>query len=221
MSLRIGTDKRRTIQNSAANVAEIDGCLFVERSLNQRFFLRQNDQISYVGLYVRSLEMSYINPETVLSPKKNWQLVEVILDKGAGNPAYAIGLWDHQRRIGFRWNGTDNNPLGNPQSRGLATWTMLDEKLHSAVIALISPDKQKLVSSFLNVAENVELKVDYHPSGRRTLKEKLAGQSMYKDLRGPLFANTDKAQFYRAVANEIAERQAAGQHVTFKDTALD
>jgi hypothetical protein len=95
--------------------------------------------------------MSYISPEKVVSPKANWRLVDVILDRGEGRCAYAVGMWDGERRIGFRWNGTKDRPLGNPQSRGLATWTILDRKLYRAVITLVekeNPSKLQIVQAF-------------------------------------------------------------------------
>lgn len=165
--------------------------------------------------------MSYIKPSDVVSPKKQWNLVEVIVDGGPGNPAYAIGTWDNERRVAFRWNGTDANPLGNPQSRGLPTWTMLDKPLHPAVVALAPPEKHAIVSAFLGIPSSVELTVEFHPSGSRTLKEREQGKGMGRDLPPPLFANGDAAEFYRAVADELARRHAAGQHVIYRDTQAD
>lgn len=95
--------------------------------------------------------MSYIEPQDVKSPKSHWYLFEVVLDRGPGNCAYALGEWDGKRRVGFRWNGTDNNKIGNPQSRGLPTWTMLDEDLHEAVIAMLQPEKQDIARGFLGI----------------------------------------------------------------------
>lgn len=95
--------------------------------------------------------MSYIEPEKVVSPKANWRLVDVILDRGAGDCAYAIGMWDNRRSVGFRWNGSKSNPLGNPQSRGLPTWTILDHKLHPYVLRLVrkeNPAKVQIVQAF-------------------------------------------------------------------------
>lgn len=96
--------------------------------------------------------MSYTKPEDVKSPKAHWYLFEVVLDRGPGDCAYALGEWDGDRRIGFRWNGTEENPIGNPQSRGLATWTMLDEAIHEAVISAVFPaDKQEEARRFLRL----------------------------------------------------------------------
>jgi len=108
----------------------------------------------------------------------------VVIDGGAGEAAYAISTWDNERRIGFRWNGTDTAPIGNPQSRGLPTWTMLDEALHPAVIALAPEEKQPIISAYLNLPRKVELVVAWHSSGRRTLKVREGGRGIYQDLEG-------------------------------------
>jgi hypothetical protein len=96
----------------------------------------------------------YIPPEEVVSPKASWRLVDVVLDKGEDDGAYAIGMWDNQRRVGFRWNGNDDSPIGNPQSRGLPTWTMLDRALHRAVLRLVekqSDEKASIMRAFLGL----------------------------------------------------------------------
>lgn len=95
--------------------------------------------------------MAYVKAENVISPKANWRLIDIILDRGSDNCAYAIGMWDRERCIGFRWNGTHERPLGNPQSRGLATWTILDRKLHKAITELVkkeNPSKVQIVQAF-------------------------------------------------------------------------
>ncbi len=95
--------------------------------------------------------MSHIEPEKVISPKANWRLVDVVLDRGAGDCAYAIGMWENRRCVGFRWNGTKASPLGNPQSRGLPTWTILDRKLHPSILRLVrreNPTKVQIVQAF-------------------------------------------------------------------------
>ncbi|MFQ5784254.1 MAG: hypothetical protein ACE5H8_05450 [Alphaproteobacteria bacterium] len=95
--------------------------------------------------------MKYVRPEDVKSPKAHWYLFEVILDHGPRGCAYALGEWDGERRIGFRWNGNDKSPIGNPQSRGLATWTMLDPALHKAVVELLPEDKKSTALVFFGI----------------------------------------------------------------------
>jgi hypothetical protein len=109
--------------------------------------------------------MAYVKPQDVISPKAYWSLVEVLLDRGAGDCAYALGVWNGGRRIGFRWNGTADNPLGNPQSRGLPTWTMLDPKLHARIVEQLPSDKLLLARAFLDIKlilEGPQLKRDTH-----------------------------------------------------------
>ena len=86
--------------------------------------------------------MPYIKPENVVSPKARWKLIEVLQDNGAGKSAYAIGEWYGNRCIGFRWNGTDNNKIGTPSSRGNATWIVLDSDLYMSIILQLPEDKR-------------------------------------------------------------------------------
>lgn len=95
--------------------------------------------------------MAYVKPADVISPKARWSLIDVLLDRGEGECAYALGIWDGQRRIGFRWNGTSENELGNPQSRGLPTWTMLDEELHREILEQLPIEKRGIARSFLDI----------------------------------------------------------------------
>jgi hypothetical protein len=102
-------------------------------------------------------QLAYIDPQEVISPKAHWHLFDVILDRREGNCAYALGTWDGERRMGFRWNGSgETGPIGNPQSRGLPTWTILDPALHEGVIALLSPEKQVLARRFFGLRSPAE-----------------------------------------------------------------
>jgi hypothetical protein len=78
--------------------------------------------------------MSYIKPENVISPKRNVTVIHVLYDGGPGPGSYslALGFWTdakgfRSRVLLARWNGTPENPIGNPQSRGLATWFVLPD----------------------------------------------------------------------------------------------
>jgi len=95
--------------------------------------------------------MKYVSPKDVVSPRAHWHLFEVILDRGEGGAAYALGAWDGERRVGFRWNGSSESPIGNPQSRGLPTWTMLDEALHSAVVEMVPLEKRAIAKAYLGL----------------------------------------------------------------------
>lgn len=95
--------------------------------------------------------MGYIKPKDVHSPKNSWHLFEVLIDGGEGGPSYALGAWERDRTIGYRWNGSGDKPIGNPQSRGLPTWIILDEKLYEAVVDLLPADKRAIAKTYLGL----------------------------------------------------------------------
>ena len=72
--------------------------------------------------------MAYVRPDEVLSPRKFvGGVIEVIHDPGADHMSVARIIWDGRERIAARWNGNNERPLGNPVSRGQATWFCVDE----------------------------------------------------------------------------------------------
>lgn len=93
----------------------------------------------------------YISPTAVTSPKRYWSLIAVLDDQGPGNIAVAIGRWENEPYLGMRWNGdNENNPIGNPQSRGLPTWFILPlGEYTEAIVATLPADKQTLVRNFI------------------------------------------------------------------------
>jgi hypothetical protein len=120
------------------------------------------------------LVMAYIKPSEVISPKAHWRLFEAILDRGEGDCSYALGTWNGERRVGFRWNGDNvSGPLGNPQSRGLPTWTILDPALHEAVLALLPAGKRALARNFLGVRSDEE-RTEIAGAGRALHLERIA-----------------------------------------------
>lgn len=86
----------------------------------------------------------------VISPKAHWGLIDVLDDRGPEDVAIALGKWDHQPVLAMRWNGSEENHIGNPQSRGLPTWFVLPAgEISEAVIKLLPADKQALVRNFI------------------------------------------------------------------------
>lgn len=71
---------------------------------------------------------TYIKPTEVQSPKRLWSLIHVLFDGGEGQSSLAIGRWDNKPVLAMRWNGDGENPLGNPQSRGLPTWFVVPDQ---------------------------------------------------------------------------------------------
>ena len=89
-------------------------------------------------------------PSDVISPKQHWNLIAVLDEGKADNCALALGRWDGQLVLAMRWNGNENNPVGNPQSRGLPTWFVVPQKYNEALIRLggLPADKVTLVRGF-------------------------------------------------------------------------
>jgi hypothetical protein len=71
---------------------------------------------------------TYVKPADVHAPKRYWSLVQVLFDGGEEDSSLAIGRWENKPVLAMRWNGTADNPLGNPQSRGLPTWFVVPEQ---------------------------------------------------------------------------------------------
>jgi len=81
--------------------------------------------------------MSYVSPETVCSPKGAVDDVRVVYDKGPQNQSWSVArmLWKGNEAVGMRWNGnTDDNGIGTPQSRGIATWFIVPDEIADAVL---------------------------------------------------------------------------------------
>lgn len=93
----------------------------------------------------------YVIPGEVISPKRQWSLVAVLYDRGEGQASVAIGRWDGEPVLAMRWNGTDNNVIGNPQSRGLPTWFVVPSEFRLAVLhelTHLAPEKAALAKEF-------------------------------------------------------------------------
>ncbi|HEV2698993.1 MAG TPA: hypothetical protein VGU90_13430 [Terriglobales bacterium] len=82
--------------------------------------------------------MAYVEPATVWSPKARIRSVQVIFvhDAGQGESwSVARVNFDGEDRVGIRWNGEEGEPgMGNPQSRGKATWFIVPQELEGAVL---------------------------------------------------------------------------------------
>ncbi len=67
----------------------------------------------------------------------------------------------------------------------------------------------------------IEMKVSLHQTGNRTLMQRNEGEG-WSDVKTPkgVWANKDTAEFYRVVANYIAELSQTGHTIHFQDTQL-
>ena len=79
--------------------------------------------------------MTYVEPTTVRAPKVSIRALQVLHNTGPCGWSAARVNWEEQDRIGIRWNGGPDDPgIGNPQSRGNATWFILPQELENVVL---------------------------------------------------------------------------------------
>ena len=69
-----------------------------------------------------------MRPENVIYPRKSIKDVKVLYTDETDNFSIASVLWNGDKRIAIRWNGSEDS-LGYPQSRGKATWFILPQKV--------------------------------------------------------------------------------------------
>ncbi len=93
------------------------------------------------AIRMKEVWMSYVKPSEVNSPKNRWRLRRVLHDGTEGEWSVAEGQWDNDGLwrdvLAIRWNGTSEAPIGNPQSRGLATWFIVPDELEPAIRSAI------------------------------------------------------------------------------------
>jgi len=93
--------------------------------------------------------MSYVHPKDVKSPREFWTLIDVLHEGKQNTHAVAIGEWEGERRLAMRWNGGDDKPAGNPQSRGIPTWFVLPKDYDASLIATLPMNKQTIAKALL------------------------------------------------------------------------
>lgn len=92
----------------------------------------------------------YIPPSEVVSPRRQWSFISVLDDpEKPGECVLALGRWENEPVLAMRWNGREDNPIGNPQSRGLPTWFIMPARYSKALVGTLSAEKQALVKNFL------------------------------------------------------------------------
>lgn len=95
--------------------------------------------------------MPYILPNQATSPRLNWGIIKVLDPSIERGMAVALGRWDGEPVIGLRWNGNDVSPVGHPQSRGLATWFIVERgKFTEAIIEALPTPERELVRNFIS-----------------------------------------------------------------------
>lgn len=110
--------------------------------------------------------VTYVKADQCKAPRNSWTLIQVLVDQGAsdekeGRWSLAVGEWEGERRLAARWNGTDERPAGNPQSRGIATWFVLPPEFEAPLMSIVPADKLALARALLTYkmfnAENVDV----------------------------------------------------------------
>ncbi|MFZ0361108.1 MAG: hypothetical protein ABSC07_17495 [Terriglobales bacterium] len=84
--------------------------------------------------------MAYVEPATVWAPKASVRSVEILYNSIPGGPggwSVASIDWEGTKAIGIRWNGGEGSGIGNPQSRGNATWFILPEDLREVILSKV------------------------------------------------------------------------------------
>lgn len=105
--------------------------------------------------------MSYVHPEEVLSPRASvGGIIEILHDPGENGMSVARILWDDREVIATRWNGNREQPLGNPVSRGHATWFVVDDyaaaKVEEAARAAAETSPNSLLTKYREMAADEE-----------------------------------------------------------------
>ncbi|MDE0509363.1 MAG: hypothetical protein OXI17_12120 [Gammaproteobacteria bacterium] len=94
--------------------------------------------------------MAYVDPNTVISPKNHWRLLNVLYEDDEDGWSVAEGQWEHGGRwsdvLAIRWNGSPHAKLGHPQSRGLPTWFIIPEGLEEVIRERVDELKKAKIS---------------------------------------------------------------------------
>ncbi|MGO8739145.1 hypothetical protein [Rhodoblastus sp.] len=94
------------------------------------------------------------NPHDAISPRAQWQLVDVLHE--GEQWSMAVGKWrepDGWRNVlAQRWNGGEGEK-GNPVSHGYPTWFVLPDETYVLYIssAFIPEEKRRFVKDFLGI----------------------------------------------------------------------
>ncbi len=115
--------------------------------------------------------MAYVDPKTVQAPKNRVRRVQVIHDEGPrrGHGSWSAALldWDDKTDVlALRWNGGEESPIGNPQSRGKPTWFIvpneLAESIRERVEEMAESQGGGLLAGYRAMAEDREREKEAH-----------------------------------------------------------
>ena len=126
----------------------------------------------------------YIPPSEVVSPKRSWTLLSVLYERGENEAAVAVGRWEGKAALAMRWNGNDENTIGNPQSRGLPTWFIVPDEFRSSILnrlGVLAPERAARAHEFFNeavVLTNTIADPDSRESIQRAVIEGIGGRPL-------------------------------------------
>ena len=92
-------------------------------------------------------------PEKVTAPKQRWHLIKVLrqgTSEGPESYSIAVGRWDGNPCVAIRWNANEDRPVGNPHSRGLPTWFILPDRLHTEVLGTLPRSEREFAAHFFS-----------------------------------------------------------------------
>jgi hypothetical protein len=98
--------------------------------------------------------MPYVDPATVMSPRKLIRNVDVLYGDETTGWSAAWLDWDGDRVLGIRRNGGDNSGMGVPQSRGKPTWFVVPQELQQALLDRI--EQLTLLEGYREMANDAE-----------------------------------------------------------------
>ena len=91
-------------------------------------------------------------PQNVISPKENWTLARILVDRGHGQEALALGFWgDSEKKtktLCIRWTGFPGKPKGNPISNFQPTWFVVPDAFHAAIVSTLDLETQSVARKF-------------------------------------------------------------------------
>jgi hypothetical protein len=76
----------------------------------------------------------YTLPGKVVAPKNSWALITTLFDGGESRQSVAIGRFKGNLTLAIRTNGDAKSPQGQPQSRGHASWLVVESRFWQGII---------------------------------------------------------------------------------------
>jgi hypothetical protein len=172
--------------------------------------------------------MAYNSPETVVSPRGSWLLIDVLADFGEDQHALALGEWHGggpahgQRVLAMRWNGNDEHP-GHPQSRGTATWFIVPPVYNAALVDIL-PEGKRIIARVLLGLEHGRPPADTGREPPVATPSTASGRGAGASQTGsptPLLVETqpDPRALYVPFWEQLAERASRRPEHPFRVTA--